>query len=223
MRLGAATLTLALATAATARAARADGVYFSEAFGPGTIENDLSSYADSSFRIRIGLGYRNNGWALEGFVAPEFMFHQDAIDGPSMIGYGLDLKKIMKVSEHASVYVRGSMSRLSDLSSSDYASGCGDCIRDPGYYYDALQGYSGRGLGVGVGAQVSGKVPVIGLLAWPLFFTNAGPKMTGALFIEESYDFYRLQPPQRTIALYQPSVDASITRWTIGFAFGSDF
>jgi hypothetical protein len=43
-----------------------------------------------------------------------------------------------------------------------------------------------------------------------------GPRATVAAFLDQGYDFYRLHGPGRTI-------DAEVTRWTLGFAIGSDF
>ena len=50
-----------------------------------------------------------------------------------------------------------------------------------GYY--AHSRYGGRGLGVGAGIQLKGKVPAIGFLFFPLFFADWGPKVTAALFV----------------------------------------
>ena len=202
---------------ALAPAARADGVYFSESFGPGTIGDELSQRMDAStFRIKVALGMRAGDWAVEPFVAGDLTSMSDPYgSSPDFTTYGVDVKRLMKVSNHVSVYVRGSMSAISTPDSAP----C--CVL---YEADArplwapdLYGYSGRGLGLGVGAQISGKVPVLGLVAWPLFFTDIGPKMNAGLFIEDSYDYYRLHSASAQ------SVDASITRLTVGFALGSDF
>ncbi len=227
MRLGIATATATaavLAAIATSPAvARADGFYFSEAFGPGVVRDQLSQHIDSAtFRVKVALGFRAGDWALEPFIAAE-MTNLDNIGAPqpTLTAYGIDVKRIMKVSRHVSVYVRGSMSAIS---TPDQSPCCYTLPVDfPGYGYGPdIYGYSGRGLGLGVGAQISGKVPVLGLLAWPLFFTNIGPKMNAGLFIEDSYDYYRLQP-SANVSPGQGTIDAAITRWTFGFAVGSDF
>ena len=80
------------------------------------------------------------------------------------------------------------------------------------------QGYAGNGLGLRAGAQVKGKVPVIGFLAWPLFFTGWGPKVTAALFLDNSIDVYRLHDRYGSRA-----VDAQLSSLTFGFAVGTDF
>lgn len=202
----------AVLVAALASHARADGVYASESFGAGAVRSQLGDYASNgSLRIRLSAGYRAGHWAGEAFVAPEFLFDSYGSDTVA-VGYGLDIRRIQPVSKHLSIYLRGSMSRMAIAANQVYYA---DCIDYCGG--SSLDGAAGRGLGIGMGAQLSGKVPVLGLLAWPLFFTSGGPKMTGAVFIEDSYDFYRLVRPSGG------TVDASITRWTFGVAAGTDF
>jgi hypothetical protein len=77
--------------------------------------------------------------------------------------------------------------------------------------------FEGRGLGVGAGVQLKGKGSVLGLLFWPLFFTNVGPKMTAALWLDSGYEFYRLHGDRPT------AIDAQLSTLTFGFALGSDF
>jgi len=195
-----------------------EGVYFSEGLGGGSFHDQMASYTDSSFRVRLSLGFRHGNWALETFLAPEFGFQSGlSADGPVMLGYGVDVKRLIPVSRHVSFYARGSMSRLTveddPQTCCDYYPATGGAL----YYAPGLSGYSGRGLGFGVGAQISGKVSALGLLFWPLFFTNYGPKIDAGLFIEDGYDFYRLHRGS------DPSIDAGITRWTMGVAFGTAF
>jgi hypothetical protein len=212
-------LTAAALLVVLAPAARADGVYFSESFGPGTIGDELSQRIDAhTFRFKAALGMRTGDWAIEPFIAGDITDQTDPFGStaPDFTSYGIDVKRLMKVSAHVSVYVRGSMSAIS---TPDDAPCCVLYDRAPSDLY----GYSGRGLGVGVGAQLSGKVSMLGLLAWPLFFTNIGPKMNAGLFIEDSYDYYRLHPTTQWEDANRRSIDASITRFTIGFAVGSDF
>ena len=58
---------------------------------------------------------------------------------------------------------------------------------------------------------------LLGLLFWPLFFTNVGPKMTAALWLDSGYEFYRLHGDRPT------AIDAQLSTMTFGFALGSDF
>jgi hypothetical protein len=201
-------------------AARADGVYVSEAFGPGAIRGPLSNDIDSTtFRFKLAAGFRSGNWALEPFVGFDLidMGTSDGFDLPTLDSYGIDLKRIVPVSEHLSVYVRGSMSHIAFP---DHAPCC--ITYDlPAGGASNLYGYGGRGLGVGVGAQLSGKGSVWGLLAWPLFFlVDSGPKMNAGIYLEDSYDYYRFLPPAGSSG---GSIDASITRLTFGVAVGSDF
>jgi hypothetical protein len=193
------------------------GVYFSEGLGGGAFHDQLSSYSDSSFRVRLALGFRHGNWAVETFLAPEFGFQSGLNgDGPVLLGYGVDVKRLIPVSRHVSFYARGSMSRLTI---EDDPQPC--CVLYPSggalYYAPGLTGYSGRGLGFGVGAQISGKVSALGLLFWPLLFSDHGPKIDAGLFLEDGYDFYRLHRDG------DQSIDAGVTRWTMGVALGTAF
>ena len=198
--------------------ASADGVYFTEGIGNTKISDELAAYMPTdALRIRIAVGVRHDRWAVEGFVAatingedrygggagqPE-PAHPYQPDGggyrraPDLTAFGLDVKYINPIARHLELYLRGSIGA---------AAGDG-----------ALQGYTGRGLGFGAGIQLKGKVPALGFLWWPLFLTNLGPKVTGALWLDDGYDFYRLHGPSPT------AIDAQLTHLTFGFAFGSDF
>lgn len=219
MRLASGLVVAAIVTSPLA--ARADGVYFTEAFGPGAIRDQLSNEMDSAtFRIKVAAGIKSGNWALEPFLAADLtgLDSGNAFDQPTLTSYGVDLKRLVPVSEHLSVYVRGSMSHIAFP---DQSPCCYAYLLPPGAYASDRYGYSGRGLGVGVGAQLSGKGSVFGLLAWPLFFlVKDGPQMNAGIYVEDSYDYYRFLPPGGSSG---SSVDASITRLTFGIAVGSDF
>ena len=207
-----------LLVCAIAAPAFADGAYFSESFGGTKIEDELGQRMPGAFRIRFAVGYRRKAWAVEGWLAGNLGFmegggfdappvacrgtgcpgHPDnghAFDNSSaLLTYGFDVKYIKPIAPNLELYVRGSV---------------GHGLLDS---FD----YGGRGLGVGAGIQLKGKVPVAGLLFWPLFFCNCGPKMTGAIFLDDGYDFYRLRGPRSTI-------DAQLTHMTFGLAAGADF
>ncbi len=191
--------------------ARADGWYFSEGAGYTKVKDELGAYFPAdAFRIRIAIGMRRDHWALEGFIAP--VINNDLEPGfaarttggtyvpptpPGLATYGLDLKYIQPVASHLEVYLRGSMSRA---------------IAD-----GELDSYSGRGLGVGAGLQLKGKVSPWGLLWAPLFFlVRSGPMLTGSLWVDNGYEFYRLSGNG-------PTIDAQLTHLTFGFGLGSDF
>jgi hypothetical protein len=193
------------------RPARADGLYFTEAFGGTKIKNELGDYVDSAVNLHVGLGYRAKRISFEAWVggdipsAPE----DDAYavsSKPSPFTYGLDIKHAFRLSSHLEIYLRGSMSRMQ--------------IDE-----FALAGYSGRGLGVGTGIQLKGKAPLLMLLYPPIALVclipdvckKLGPKATVALYYDQGYDFYRLHDPGRS------AIDVEATRWRLGFAIGMDF
>lgn len=203
-------LSLAALVAWHPRAARADGFYYTESVGGTKIKDELGNHVDSALRVRISLGTRQGSWALEAWLAGDISL--ELADGDrysyrnhdaSLMQYGLDLKYLQPLSEHFEVYLRGSMSRA---------------VTD---HMHGLDDYAGRGLGVGAGIQVKGKVRALGFLAWPLFFTGWGPKVTAALFIDDGYDFYRLH--KHGDLQNGAAIDAQLTHMTFGFAVGSDF
>jgi hypothetical protein len=199
MRLALAVVLLAIATSP----ARADGVYLSESVGPGAVRDQLGTALDGgTFRTRTAIGLRFGNWALEPFYASESTNPDGgAWNQPTLTSYGIDLKRVVPISEHFSAYVRGSMSHLA------YPDQAPCCFLQPlfipagGSYY----GFSGRGLGFGIGAQASAKLGGV----------------RAALFMDEGYDYYRLLPPAGDT--YDSHVDGSITRLTIGLAIGTDF
>ncbi len=204
MRLAAAAAAASLAIATSP--ARADGVYVSESVGPGVVHDQLGSdITNTTFRTKIGIGVRFGGWALEPFYAAE---STDPGSGsglaPTLSEYGIDLKRMMRVSSHVSVYLRGSMSHVAYPDSSP----C--CYAEPLFLPVGadLYGYSGRALGVGVGAQYSGRIPLIGL--------------RGGIFVEDSYDYVRLLAPSYH-TWGDTQIDGTFTRFALGFALGTDF
>ncbi|HUJ57092.1 MAG TPA: hypothetical protein VLX92_01305 [Kofleriaceae bacterium] len=184
-------------------AARADGYYFTESLGGTRVHDELSRFTRSGASFRIALGMREGHWALEGWLGG-LDSYTTALDDASywsgsLLMYGADVKYLQPVSRHFQLYVRGRVSAAqTHLFDDDYA---------------------GRGLGIAAGIQLEGKGSVLGLLAWPLFFFfHKGPQMTGALWLEDGYDFYRLHGPAG-----RPAVDAAMTTISGGFAVGTDF
>ena len=195
--------------------ASADGFYLSESFGGTDVKDELSRHMGSALRVRAALGARRNNWALEGWLAVNVgalgVEHKPSIDCEARCGngydtahafvtYGVDLKYIRPISRHLEIYLRGGLSAGTLALDSEYA---------------------GRGLGVGAGAQLKGKVPALGFLWFPLFFTGWGPKVTASLFVDSGYEFYRLHPGGQLDAT--PAIDAQLNHLMVGFAVGSDF
>lgn len=224
-------LTSAVVCAAAA-AAHADGLYVSESFGGTDVKDELASSMGSALRLRFAAGYRHKNWAIEGWLGGSFGLTGDGHHGgapypdspttcggkgcggggggsgyydgtsysspSSLFTYGVDVKYLRPVARHVELYLRGGLSR-GVLDDGDYA---------------------GRGLGLGAGVQIKGRVPALGFLFWPLFFTGWGPKVTAAAFIDDGFEFYRLH---RGGVDGAGAIDARLNHLTIGFAVGSDF
>jgi hypothetical protein len=199
----------ALALLALPRAARADGLYFTEAYGGTHIKNELGVWMpDTALHVHAGLGYRSRQLALEVWMGADIdtTVDEPAYGTSSPMVYGFDAKYLHSISKRLEVYARGSMSRMQ-------------------LDHGPLDGYGGRGLGVGTGIQLKGKAPLVALLYPPIALVclipgacrKLGPMATVALYFDEGYDFYRLHERER------PTLDAEATRWKLGFAVGMDF
>ncbi len=211
-RTGIAAATLAVLIASQG-AARADGLYFTEAFGGTSFDNELSDYQSGGFHIHAGLGYRASRISFEVWFGGDIGdggYDYDYEPSPDPLTYGMDFKYAAPVGRKIEIYARASVSRMEI---------------DGG----RLDGYGGRGLGVGTGAQIKGKAPLVAVLYPPLLIVCAvsdackrgklGPKATVALYVDQGYDFYRLHRAWNSLG----SIDAEARRWSIGFAIGSDF
>jgi hypothetical protein len=204
MRLGLAVVLVA----SLAPAASADGFYFTESIGGVRVEDRLGDLVDDGLRARIAVGWRGKRWAIEGHLAFTGGDRYDEQTGlyetrEGLTTYGIDVKYIQPLSRRLELYVRGTASR--------------------GVLTGSEGDFSGRGLGIGGGVQLKGKVPVLALLFWPVIFIPKvpGPKMTGSLYVENGFEFYRLHPDGALDAT--PSIDAKLSHVMFGFAVGSDF
>jgi hypothetical protein len=194
-------LTLALALCAATSVASADGYYFTEGFGATSVKDDLATYMPSAMNFRVAVGRRRGHFATELFMQAHLNSEYADTQGlpPSLTTGGLAVKYIEPVSPHLELYLRGSAT----LGSLD----------------ESLKDYSGRGLGFGAGIQYKGRGSVWGLLWYPLFWlVKDGPKMTGAIWVEDGYEYYRLHGPLRGDV-----INAQLTHITAGIAVGSDF
>lgn len=186
----------------------ADGLYFAESIGFGRARGALRRAVGAPLHIRVGVGGRLGPLAIEAWLATELQAERvGAVGGllggepaprrADLTSYGVEARYIVPLDRLLSFYVRGGPSLVE-------ASG-------------ALAGYRGHGLGFGAGLQVSGKVRALGLLWAPLFFLDRGPKITGALYLDEGYDLYWMtKPGGRPIA-------ATVGHFALGFAVGSTF
>jgi hypothetical protein len=204
--------------------ASAEGLYAGYSLGGSSVGDELGQDINDAMRIRVSVGYRlSKRWAVEGFVGGDIGTSSHLVNRsyaascgdcggdvvqPPQWGYsrstslttvGVDVKYLRPLGEKFEVYLRGSLGK--------------------GWLDDS--DYSGRGFGLGAGAQIKGKVRALGFLFWPLFFVPWGPKVTAALYADAGSDFYRLH---RHGDIDNPdSIDGSINRFTIGWAVGSDF
>lgn len=184
--------------------AHADGWFFSEGFGTSEVGGELGEHFDGTMNIRVAVGRRFRRFAIEGFVMGNMMDGKGALAGGlnEVTSYGLSARYMFPVGSHLELYLRGG---LQNHVMTVESVGFGDAQ------------FEGRGIHYGAGAQIKKKVPVVGLLFFPLFFTDIGPKMTGSLWLETSHQITRLHHPSYA------SVDGSFKSWTFGFGLGSDF
>lgn len=199
-------LVLAIAFAGTT--ARADGFYFTESVGVSLPRGDLEPYVLQPMKVRLAVGARWRFLAIEPWMSADMQGDREGAfkgflggeppDGTSDLAtYGVDAKLIGRLDKHLSVYVRGGPSIVS-------ANG-------------VLAGYSGYGIGTSAGVSISGKVRALGFLWAPLFFMKRGPFITGSLYMDQGFDFYRLKMAGA------PDLDGRVGHVSVGFSLGSDF
>lgn len=202
MRIGISLAIVALVSLSHASTAQADGWYFSEGFGKTQVGDQLGEHFDGTMSVRIAIGRRFSKWALEGFVINNMLEGHDGFSSgfESAIGYGLSAKYLFPVGRRVELYVRAGLHSI-ELDTDGFDEG----------------GYSGRALHYGAGAQIKGKVPVLGLLFFPLLFTDIGPKMTASVWAETNHEITRLHRDG------WESIDGRFKSLTFGFGVGSDF
>ncbi len=203
-RIGLSLTALLLVLATSTADVRADGWYFSEGFGTGTAGDDLGDSFDADFTLRAAVGRRFGRLAVEGFLTGTILSGDGVLAGTShdLMGYGISGRYMFPLSRHLEIYLRGGAGRAQLAVRSIEV---GDTQ------------YSGRSLHYGAGIQLKGKVPVLGFLFYPLFFTKIGPKVTAALWLETDHQVTRLHHPN-----YR-SLDSDVKAWRFGFGVGSDF
>jgi hypothetical protein len=190
---------LVVASVADVTAAHADGFYDAESFGVAETHDDIHRSLANAFDVRLGIGMRIGNLAVEPWLAAD----RNLTDGDGRVdlgSWGLDFKYLTSLTTalpHLEVYVRG-----------------GFGVAQP---TGTLEGYSGRGGGMGAGIQLSGKVRALGFLWTPLFFLHRGPMVTGAIYIDDGLDIYSLHRPG------DPSITVELVHLSVGFAVGSAF
>lgn len=204
----------ASALVATVSPVRADdGYYFTEAVGVGMARGELAPIVGNSIQTRLAVGARRSWLAIEPWIRSDLQLDREGAfrgivggepaDGKADLeAYGLDLKLIGPIYQGANgekleAYVRGGAS---------LTGGTG-----------MLERHDGIGYGAAAGIQLTGRVRALGFLWAPLFFLKKGPKVTGSLYLDQGYDFYRLRDDSGN------TIHARVGHVSVGFAVGSGF
>jgi len=202
-----------VAVAAFGATAHADGMYITESFGVATGRGQLAEPLGNVIHARLAFGARMRFLAVEPWMLSEL---QDEREGglrgflpggdpvperADLDAYGVDARVIAPLyrnrTSRLEAYVRGGPF---------IASGHG-----------VLDGYTGRGAGVATGLQITGRVRALGFLWAPLLFVKKGPMATGAIYLDQGYDFYDLQMPGA------PPIQARVGHISFGFSIGQAF
>ncbi|MDB4952507.1 MAG: hypothetical protein JWO36_76 [Myxococcales bacterium] len=193
---------------AVARAAHADGFFYEESFGVSSARGGAAPTLSSGLHLRLGVGMRTGDLVLEMSAAGDLAFDRDGATlvvfggtpkpGHSdLSGIGFDVKYLAVLRHGLELYVRGGP-RIASVDGT-------------------MGGYTGPGIGAGTGIQLRGEVRALGFLWTPLFFLKRGPKVIGALFLDQGIDAYRMYGQGTR------SIDVPIVSTNLGFAIGSDF
>lgn len=188
------------------------GFYFLESFGVGKARGALAPMVGNAVHARLGVGARWRFLAIEPWIGSDMQLDRDGAwrgfvggepsDGRADLEYfGIDAKLV------APVY-RGRNGELLE----GYLRGGGRLVAGTG----VLDGYTGRAFGAAAGFQIVGKVRALGFLWTPLFFSKRGPKVTGALFIEQGWELVALRRDGDRIA-------GAVGHVGVGFGVGSSF
>ncbi len=199
---------LVAASVLVAAPAHADGYYYTESVGFSTARGRDASPLAASLHTRAGLGYRLGAFSLEPWVEADLTFDRDgstlelfggspAMGRADLAGFGLDARYSEPLGAGFQAYVRAGPR---------YATAAG-----------ALNGFSGFGFGTGTGVALVGRVRVLGFLFAPLFFTTKGPKVLGALFVDEGVDVFALHGPA------MQTFSTPVIATSLGFAVGTAF
>ena len=204
-------LVCAIAVAATPVDAD-EGVYFAEAVGVGMARGDLEPMVGNAIQSRLALGARVKWFALESWIMANMQTDREgawkglaggepAAGRADLEQYGFSLKAIAPLYHGRESLLEG------------YVRVGPSIVTGTGM----LESYRGTGIGASAGLQVKGQVRALGFLWAGFFFMKKGPKITGALFLDQGWDWVRLSSPDGD------TLRARIGHVTVGFALGSDF
>jgi hypothetical protein len=189
----------------SATVASADGVFAGYELGGSTVSG-LGDHIRSapSFRFAGGMRAGNVGVGISGgFDDPMFLFIDcygdecNNLPDATLTDLSLDFKHAVRLAGPLALFGRARISS----------------IRAGG----ALEGYVGRGYGIGGGVQIDGKVRALGLLCPVFFVLPYGPKIHAAAYLDTGTTRFTLHRAG------DPSLPGAIGRTTVGFAIGSDF
>jgi hypothetical protein len=194
-------------TVIAAASGRADGLYVTEQFGAARTGGELARTFRGDFAGHIGLGLHLDGWALEG------TFHFTELQGRGLfagnrydaVAWGAGVRRLFPVSPWVRLYARAGLEsvRIDEAGSSD-AGVLGD-------------DYRGRGLTYGGGLMLSGRVPLVGFLFAPLFFTDIGPKVSAGAWLDVGDRLLSLHKDRAS------DLDGFTRAILVGFSLGGSF
>ncbi len=200
-------LLIAIALVSVTARAHADGVYFQQMFGIGQSDSPLIG---KTVQTRAGIGARVQNLAIESWVASDSAPEREGAVfglvggeprmGSDLASYGIAIRTIVPIHRSEKVTFEG-YTRI----------GAG-LVEASG----RLDGYGGTMVGVGGGFQVRGLVRALGFVWGPLFWLQRGPRVTGALFVDYSYERIALTRADREL-------HTRGSHLVMGFAIGSAF
>ena len=200
--------------AATASAARADGVYLSDQLGMTTFHGSdaRAAFGKHGADLRSALGLRVGAVAIELWLGGDLPVDESVAYKEGLPGYGIDAKYFVPlVQGHGRARAELAAYGMLDLR----AVWLGDPSQDLG---------AGRGLGAGVGLSLAGT-----LYAPKGYLSQHGVRF--GVWIERSVDWLRVaRAPDAPVAMplatgaQAPSSawDVTADHWLIGFGFGGD-
>ncbi len=192
-------------TVVAAASGRADGLYFTEQIGVSRVGGELGDFYAGGIAAHIGGGYHIDGWAFELAVDFDELRGRGLFAGDSyeLMSRGLTVRRLFPVSPAVRLYARGGVEAV-EVEPSSWSDRLGD-------------GYAGTGIDLGGGVVLSGRVPLVGFLFAPLFFTDIGPKVSAAAWLDVGDRLLSLEKPDAS------DLDGFTRSWLLGFSLGGSF
>lgn len=188
-----------------------EGVYFAESFGVGQARGELASTVGNALQSKLAVGARVRWLALETWIQANMQTDREGawkgLAGGEPADGRADLEQY-----GFSVKLIAPMYRAKDSLLEGYVRFGPSIVGATGM----LESYRGTAFGASAGLQLKGQVRALGFLWAGFFFMKKGPKVTGALFLDQGWDWMKLSDGERTIR-------ARVGHVTVGFAVGSSF